>query len=89
MKGKKCFGGEAACPFPHLSKSEVEECSLMYEKCLGLFKGKKKVLHLKSVPHCFAYKSNQPCPFGGEESCPYPHLSERVVQELTKKLCDG
>lgn len=84
LRGEACAG--KMCPLPHLSRQELAQCETVHDKCLKLFK--KRVSHMKSVPHCFAHLKGQPCPFGGAEKCIYPHLSQRCLEELSK-LCRG
>ncbi|QDZ18212.1 hypothetical protein HOP50_01g07140 [Chloropicon primus] len=82
--GRRCGKG---CPLPHLSASELAQCDNVWSKVKDLFGGRAPHC-IQRVPHCFAAAQGQPCPFGGEAQCPYPHLSQRIVQEL-EKLCQS
>ena len=81
-------GGNCArrdCPFPHLCKDDLRSLDHVFEKVKGLFRGKEK-WKLKKIPHCFAFAQGEPCPFGGQDKCVYPHITAEQLAEL-EKLC--
>jgi hypothetical protein len=82
--GKKCV--HENCPWPHLNEAELKSCDKLVDLLPKSKHGERKKF-LTKIPYCFAYAAGQVCPFGGGDTCPYPHLSQRVVKELGKLLC--
>lgn len=83
LSGGKCARRD--CPLPHLSKDDLRSLDHVFGKVKGLFRGKEK-WKLKKVPHCFAFAQGEPCPFGGQDKCIYPHITAKQLAEL-EKLC--
>ena len=86
-KCNACIHG-SQCTLPHLDRDAVNECKKLFcaynnDRCrLDWWKS----FVPQRLVYCFAHSAGQPCPYGGSDKCPYPHLDRSAIDEITSKL---